>query len=173
MYSEYADLFNYTMDTMKQTNTIMENATSQATAISSATAGGLMGALVSMLMAYAFVAIIIVVLTIVANWRIFTKAGEKGWKSIIPIYNTVTLFKIAGISPWWILGYLTAIIPVIGGFIVLGITIYSMISLAKAFGKGAGFTVGLILLNTIFVMILAFGSAEYQLNKTQEAEVVE
>lgn len=47
-----------------------------------------------------------------------------------------------------------------------------MINLSKAFEKSSGFTVGLILLNTIFVMILAFGSAEYQLNKTPEAEIV-
>ena len=26
-------------------------------------------------------------LQIIANWRIFTKAGESGWKSIIPIYG--------------------------------------------------------------------------------------
>lgn len=169
MYNEYSYLLN---DAIRQSNALMENASSQA-AVSSAVAGGVMGAIVSMFMAYAFIAVIILILTIIAYWRIFTKAGEKGWKSIIPIYNTVILFKIAGISPWWILGYLAAIIPVIGGFVALGITIYAMINLAKAFGKGAGFTVGLILLNTIFVMILGFGSAEYQLNKTQEAEIVE
>lgn len=149
---------------------LMSEPTSQAVV-----AGGAMGALVSILMAYAFIVLVVAVITIIANWKIFTKAGEKGWKSLIPIYNTVVLFKVAGISPWWVLGYLAAIIPVIGGFVVLGITIYFMISLAKAFGKGTGFTVGLILLNTIFVMILAFGSSEYQLNKekVKEAEVVE
>lgn len=136
-------------------------------------AGGTMGALAGFLVTYSMIIMVIAVLTIIANWKIFSKAGEKGWKSIIPIYNTVTLFKIAGISPWWVLGYLAAIIPVIGGFVVLGITIYAMISLAKAFGKGGGFAAGLILLNTIFVMILAFGSAEYQLGKTQDANVTE
>lgn len=149
---------------------LMTEPTSQA-----AVAGGAMGAVVSILMTYSFVVLAVAVITIIANWKIFTKAGEKGWKSLIPIYNTVVLFKIAGISPWWILGYLATIIPVIGGFVALGISIYFAISLAKAFGKGTGFTVGLILLNTIFVMILAFGSAEYQLNKekVKEAEVVE
>lgn len=27
------------------------------------------------------------ILQIIANWRIFIKAGEDGWKSIIPIYG--------------------------------------------------------------------------------------
>ena len=33
---------------------------------------------------------------------------------------------------------------------------------AKVFGKGAGFAIGLIFLNPIFLLILAFGSAQYQ-----------
>ena len=120
------------------------------------------GVLAGFSVAYVIVALVVAVITIIAMWRIFTKAGEKGWKSIIPIYNVVILFKIAGISPWFVLGYLASIIPVVGTFICLGITIYAMINLAKAFGKGGGFAAGLILLNTIFICILGFGSAEYQ-----------
>ena len=115
--------------------------------------------------------LIILILTIIANWKIFSKAGEKGWKSIIPIYNTVILFKIAGLSGWWVLVYfIAAFIPDVGSLICLGITIYLMYKLAKSFGKGGGFTVGLVLLNTIFMMILAFGKAEYQLNSTNIVE---
>ena len=33
-------------------------------------------------------------LQIIANWRIFTKAGEAGWKSIIPIYGDYISYKI-------------------------------------------------------------------------------
>lgn len=164
MYEDYA---------YQMMNSISNNAVNSTYSSADAVvAGGIMGALVSFLMTYAIIVFVIFILTIIANWVLFKKAGEKGWKSIIPIYNTVVLFKIAGISPWWVLGYLAAIIPVIGGLVVVGITIYAMINLAKAFGKGAGFTVGLILLNTIFIMILAFGSSEYKLNKTKEAEIV-
>ena len=124
-------------------------------------AGGFMGFLAT----YSIVLIVVGILTIIAQWKIFTKAGEAGWKSLIPIYNAVVLFKIAGLSPLWVLGYLAAIIPVVGAFVALGVTIYLNINLAKAFGKGTGFTVGLILLNTIFTLILGFGSAEYQLEK--------
>lgn len=131
----------------------------------------LLGFVAGMGMAFVFLALAVAILSIIANWKIFTKAGQKGWKSIVPILNTITLFKIAGVSPWLILAYFAVIIPGIGALICAGITIYVYINLAKAFGKGAGFTVGLILLNTIFMMILGFGQSEYQLNK-QEAEDV-
>lgn len=41
------------------------------------------------------ISIALLVLNIVALWMIFTKAGESGWKSLIPIYNCYVLFKIA------------------------------------------------------------------------------
>ena len=40
------------------------------------------------------VVIALVVLYIVGMWRIFEKAGESGWKCLIPIYNQYTLFKM-------------------------------------------------------------------------------
>lgn len=130
--------------------------------------GGVIGgAFAGMIMFLYIISIAIGVLTIVANWKLFSKAGQAGWKSLIPIYNVVTLFKVAGISPWWILCYLAAIIPFIGWIAGIGVTIYAMINLAKAFGKEGGFAVGLILLNTIFIMILAFGNAEYQLENKE------
>lgn len=119
-----------------------------------------------------FIILVEVVISVIARWRIFTKAGEKGWKALIPIYNKVILFKISGISPWLILGYLGIFIPFVGGLICTAIFVYSAISLAKAFGKGTEFTVGLIVLNTIFTIILAFGKSEYQL-KNEEAENID
>lgn len=124
----------------------------------------LMAVTMSVFMALLAIMVTILVFTIIANWKIFTKAGEAGWKSLIPIYSSVILYRIAGISPWLILLYLLVWLPVIGPLISLGLTIYLMINLANAFGKSTGFAVGLILLNTIFIMILAFGNSEYQLN---------
>ena len=46
--------------------------------------------------------------------------------------------------------------------IVIGFGIAQMVMLAKVFGKGAGFTVGLIFLPLIFLGILAFDSSEYE-----------
>ena len=94
-----------------------------ATEIDSTTTATGLGVFGAMFIVYLVVAIIIAILQIVAMWKIFTKAGEKGWKSIIPIYNIVVLFKISGLSPWLILVYLAGIIPFIGWIACFIITI--------------------------------------------------
>ena len=147
------------------------SASSNMTDAGYAALGGVVGgAFAGMMMGIVFISICIGGLTIIANWRLFSKAGQAGWKSIIPIYNLVILFRIAGVSPWWILGYFAAWVPFVGWILSVGVSIYVMVKLAKAFGKGDGFAVGLIFLNTIFMMILAFGSSEYQLNNSSEVK---
>ncbi len=135
-----------------------------------ATIGTIGGALAGMMMTFTLIGLAIAVVQIIAMWKIYTKAGQEGWKAIIPIYNFVILFKIAGLSPWLILCYLAAVIPVIGGFVTLGMTIYLAYNLAKAFGKGGGFTVGLVLLAPVFYMILGFGNAQYIGNNNTEVK---
>src|SRR5216110_3899343 len=82
--------------------------------------------------------LIIALLLIVATWKVFTKAGQPGWASIIPIYNLYIWCKTVGRPWWWIL---LMLIPLVN-FIIL---IILFIDLAKSFGKGAGFGIGLIL----------------------------
>jgi hypothetical protein len=96
----------------------------------------------------------IVVLLIAAAWQIFTKAGEAGWKCLIPIYNTLVLLKIVGRDWWWILLLLIPILNIVIWLIIA-------LDLAKSFGKGGGFGVGLFFLSFIFGPILGFGSATY------------
>lgn len=131
------------------------------TDVSPVASAGAMATLATMFATYGLIMVAVYVLLIIAQWKIFTKAGEKGWKSLIPIYNLVVLYKIAGLSPWLLLIYLTAIIPVVGYIAILVLSIVSMVKLGQAFGKSGGFIVGLILLGPIFQMILAFGSSEY------------
>lgn len=95
-----------------------------------------------------------VVLYIAGLWKTFEKAGEDGWKAIIPIYNVIVLLKIVG-RPWWWL--LLMLIPCVN--FVIWIIIAS--DLSKSFGQGTGFTIGLIFLPAIFVMILGFGNSRY------------
>jgi hypothetical protein len=106
--------------------------------------------------------IIVAILGIIAMWKIFTKCGEAGWKSIIPIYNMVILLKIVGINPLWIL---IMVIPIVGGIGSLLLTIVANIRLAKGFGKSEGFAVGLILLSFIFDLILAFDKSTWDASR--------
>lgn len=98
--------------------------------------------------------LVLIILPIVAFWMIFKKAGKPGWAAIIPIYNMVVLCEIVGRPAWWVV---LLFIPFVN-FIIL---IILMWDLARSFGKGVGFTIGLILLSYIFILILAFGKAAY------------
>src|SRR5215216_5528346 len=99
--------------------------------------------------------LLIALLLIVAMWKVFTKAGQPGWASIIPIYNLYIWCKIVGRPGWWIL---LMLIPLVN-FIIC---IVLCIDLAKSFGKGVGFGLGLAFLGVIFFPILGFGSAQYE-----------
>jgi len=97
----------------------------------------------------------ILVVVIAGVWKVFVKAGQPGWAAIIPIYNLYVLTQIVGKPAWWLLLFL---LPIVN--IVVAIIVY--IELAKAFGKGAGFAIGLLLLGFVFFPILGFGDAQYQ-----------
>lgn len=131
----------------------------------------LLAAAGGILAVYSVIILAIIVVELVGMWKMFTKAGEAGWKCLIPIYNLVILFKIAGLSPWLILCYLLSFIPVVGWLVILGLQIYLSINLSKSFGMGNGFAAGLFFLQPIFMCILGFGKAEYKgAPATAEAE---
>jgi hypothetical protein len=104
----------------------------------------------------------ILVLFIASNWAIYTKAGQPGWASIVPIYNLLVQADIVGISRWSVL---LALIPIVN----IVFLIYLMHLLAKSFGKEMGFTMGLIFLPFIFLPMLAFGDATYEGPAGQQA----
>lgn len=117
------------------------------------------------------------VLLVIANWRIFTKANEAGWKSLIPIYNSYILYKISWSPLYFLLIIILSIIVTVMTFvsgalpvIIIGFILYAVIAviqilaiykLAKAYGHGIGFTIGLIVLNPVFMLILGFGKSKY------------
>ncbi len=96
----------------------------------------------------------LVVVVIAAVWKVFTKAGQPGWAAIVPIYNLIVLMKIVGRPTWWVVLFF---IPLVN-FVV---AILLCIDLAKSFGQGTGFGIGLLLLAPIFYLILGFGGARY------------
>lgn len=93
-----------------------------------------------------------VVFIIASVWKVYEKAGYPGWSAIIPFYNIYILSKITGVKNWWFI-----FIPILN--IYIAFVLY--IALAKSFGKGAGFGIGLLFLGFIFYPILGFGDATY------------
>ncbi len=112
--------------------------------------GGFLGAFAIF---YMFV-IAVFIITIISMWKIFEKAGKPGWAAIIPIYNIIIMLEITKKPVWWIILLFIPFLNIIFGIVIA-------YNLAKVFGKGAGFTIGLILLPFIFYPILAFGESKY------------
>ena len=105
--------------------------------------------------AYFIFIFILSIVSIVAMWKLFEKADEAGWKSIIPFYNTYTLFRIAGRNGW---GFLLLLIPLVNIVVLLVVSI----DLAKHFGKDTVFgVIGLFFFSAIGYLMLAFGDAKY------------
>lgn len=87
-------------------------------------------------------------------WKAFVKAGQPGWACIIPIYNIIVQLQMARKPVWWIILFLIPIVSLV-------VVIIMYIEIAKNFGKGVGFGIGLLLLGPIFWPILGFGDAQY------------
>ena len=131
--------------------------------------------LLGSLMITLVIGLIWLVLNIIATWRIFTKTGEPGWKCLIPFYSQYTLYKLTWNTQifwiWLVLTFAAAILMNLesliwlGSILNLGVTIIGitgLYKLSRAFGHGTGYAVGLFFLNPIFMMILGFGSDQYQ-----------
>lgn len=119
------------------------------------------------------------ILQIITNWNIFTKAGEAGWKSLIPIYGDYVSYKIAWQTSYFWLNFILGILlsyvsnanlnesmflSLIVILLKIALTVINImycVKLARAFGRGIGFAIGLILLQPIFLLILGFGSDQY------------
>ena len=132
------------------------------------------------------------VLMIAAEWVLFTKAGEKGWKSLIPVYSSYVLWKISWKATWafWVMLACSigasVIVYAMGGFDAsgawhpanlagmpaIGALLLSLVTcvlslvcaykLMGAFGHGAGWFIGYLFVPIVFLPMLAFGSSEYQ-----------
>lgn len=131
--------------------------------------------------------IVFSIMTIVGLWKIFEKCEEKGWKALIPVYNSFIEFKL-----FWKKKMFAVYIAIVAAYLIvysifiafainssadfssLGIGILAILLLAlcvalividiklsikigRKFGVGDGFIVGLVLLSPIFMLILGLG----------------
>ncbi len=96
----------------------------------------------------------IIVVIVAGMWKAFVKAGQPGWSILVPIYNMYVLTQIAKKPGWWVI---LMFIPLVN-FVI---SIILSIEIAKHFGKGSGFGIGLAFLGFIFWPILGFGDAQY------------
>jgi hypothetical protein len=126
--------------------------------IAASDSGSTAGAVVLVLLLFLVYAAV-VVLVIAGMWKMFTKAGQKGWLAIIPILNVYVLIRLAGREGWWILLFLIPCVSIVVAFVVY-------IDVAQRFGKSAAYGVGMVILPFVFIPLLGFGDAEYQGDRT-------
>ena len=126
---------------------------------------------------------VLLVLLVIAHWRLFKKAGVGGWKSIVPVYNTYTLFKIAwrvkyfwvmiifqvlsvavtvpaiynGREPMFFIKLLSALLMVITQII----SVLMNFKLSRSYGHGFFFGLMLWIFPTLFMLILGLGGSKY------------
>ena len=98
--------------------------------------------------------LLLLFLWVIGVWTTFEKAGEPGWAAIIPIYNGIVMLRIVRRPIWWLILWFIPFVNFIV-WLIIGIDV------AKAFGRGPGFGVGLGFLGPIFFPILGFSDARY------------
>jgi uncharacterized membrane protein YhaH (DUF805 family) len=117
-----------------------------------ASEGGAGGAIAGIIVGVIYLAV--VGLMVASMWKIFSKAGKPGWACLVPIYNSVVMLQVAGKPVWWLV---LMFIP----FVNFVVALLTVVGIAKNFGKGTGFALGMVFLSPIFFPMLAFGDAEY------------
>jgi signal peptidase I len=79
-------------------------------------------------MGYVILTILFFLLAVVALYKIFLKAGKKGWESLIPMYNFWVWLQIIKKPAWW---FLFLLVPFINIFVLL----LMIVEILKCFGK--------------------------------------
>lgn len=132
-------------------------------------------AIAAALGAYTLFIIVLLILLVVAYWKMFTKAGIAGWKSLIPLYNVYIAFKIAwkDQTAFWV--WLAAnviyslfrdhedgvsgVITIVAGILALVWWMRFCIRQAKSYGKGAGTGIAAFFLPNILTLYYGFASS--------------
>ena len=100
------------------------------------------------------VGFIVLVVSIVCNWRLFVKMGEPGWKSLIPIYNLYVMFQHICGKGWM---FLTTLIPLVNIVIALMFAWKTF----RRFGKSALFCLLGLFFYPICLLIIAFDNSTF------------
>ena len=101
------------------------------------------------------ISLILSVVTLIATWKLFTKAGHEGWKCLIPIYSAYILYEIIYGQGW---KFLLCFVPILN----YAVAFMTYIRMAQVYGKGIGFGILNLFFYPITMCILAFGDSYYE-----------
>ncbi len=92
----------------------------------------------------------------IGAWCVFAKAGQPGWGALVPIYNIVVGCRVAGRPGWWAVFWILPVVNLVFALIVC-------LGTARNFGRSARFALGLMFLPFVFMPVLGFSKARFQL----------
>jgi hypothetical protein len=114
--------------------------------------GGLAALLGGIVLFLLIVFLVLVVLPTVGMATVFAKAGQPWWAALVPVYNVYLLAEeIAEVDTLWL----------VLSFVGIGLVVVN-VELAKKFGKGTGYGLGLTVLPFVCYPLLGFGGATYR-----------
>ena len=61
------------------------------------------GGLIFLFLFILFISVALIVISVIAGWKLFKKAGKNGWEAIVPFYNSFVYVEISGLEWWWFL----------------------------------------------------------------------
>jgi len=134
-------------------------------------AATILGGSLIVLLIIGLIAIAIGIVYIIGLWKLFKKAGKKGWEAIIPFYSTYVLIQIAGLNWWYFLIAISGTIVTIIGLSSLSwlaniatliVNFFIFYNIAKKMKKSpVGFGVAAIFVAPILAMVLGFSKDEF------------
>jgi len=146
------------------TETSLDNTGLSSDAVDAITGAGIVA--VTLLVVFT---IVLLTLTIIGQWKIFAKAGKKGWESLVPVHSLFVWLEVIGRPTWWMALYwptmILLYIPFINILVLIALLVFWFIiniELAMSFGRGVGFGIFTTFFPYIGMPILGFGKAEYK-----------
>lgn len=92
------------------------------------------------------VELVLLALWLGGAWRTFERVGQPGWAVLVPVWNAVVLARAAGRREWTVFLFLPCV--------NLVVYVAMCVSLARRFGRGAAFGLGLVALPFVFWPVL-------------------
>ena len=125
-----------------------------------------------------FSTIVFCLLMIIGCFKIFEKANEKGWKSLIPVYNIYLLYKIFWKTKYFILLLIISFVCTVPTYFIYSQELFELlmfilmlnllyhiivlsIRISRSFGKNIFWSLGIIFFPYIFIVILGFNKSKY------------
>ncbi|MBR3368615.1 hypothetical protein IKG45_02370 [Candidatus Saccharibacteria bacterium] len=94
------------------------------------------------------------ILVIIGTWKILEKAGEQGWKALIPFYNSYTLYKVFWEKKWFWISLIPVALTTIGVVALIGFGVMAFVFANGSSSSNSFVATGIIsIIGAVLLMI--------------------